>query len=400
MRDSRITRVPGPEPDSADPRRLLLVEDDLLVAKAEQRVLEAAGWKVTAAATAADAAQMAMQTHFAVIVSDISLPDGLGTDLMRTIRTYDPEVPVVLVTGQPSLETAIDAVDLGAVQYLQKPVSRDTLLRSVDRAWNLRQLGRAKKEALGLEKHTSGVHLAGDVDLGLAFESALSGMYMAFQPIIELRRKRVMGYEALLRSSDATLATPPEVLAAAEQLGRTRDLGRRVRAMVAEAMPHMPAPDQLMFVNLHVDDLVDPMLFAERAPLSARAERVVLEITERTTLEKVTDVRVRINDLRRLGFQLAVDDLGAGYAGLTSFAVLEPEVVKLDMSLVRDVHTQPVKQRLIESIVGLCRSLSMRIVAEGIETPEELAMIRRLGCDFGQGYVFARPTPGFEQPAL
>jgi EAL domain-containing protein (putative c-di-GMP-specific phosphodiesterase class I) len=113
-------------------------------------------------------------------------------------------------------------------------------------------------------------------------------------------------------------------------------------------------------------------------------------------MDVVKDVRPRARDLRALGFRLAIDDLGAGYAGLTSFATLEPEIVKLDMSLVRDVHAEPIKERLVESIVSLCRGLSMKVVAEGIETVEELDAVRRLGCDYGQGYCLARPSAIFE----
>ena len=90
-----------------------------------------------------------------------------------------------------------------------------------------------------------------------------------------------------------------------------------------------------------------------------------------------------------------VDDLGAGYAGLTSFAQLEPEVVKLDMSLVRGVHAQPTKQTLVRTMIAMCHELGMQVVAEGIETPQERDAIVEAGCDLLQGYFFARPGPAF-----
>jgi EAL domain-containing protein (putative c-di-GMP-specific phosphodiesterase class I) len=96
-----------------------------------------------------------------------------------------------------------------------------------------------------------------------------------------------------------------------------------------------------------------------------------------------------------MGFRIAIDDLGAGYAGLTSFATLEPEFVKLDMSLVRDVDRNPTKEKLIRSMTSLCKDLGMMVVAEGVETLAEREVLERLGCDLLQGYLLAKPGKPF-----
>jgi EAL domain-containing protein (putative c-di-GMP-specific phosphodiesterase class I) len=96
-----------------------------------------------------------------------------------------------------------------------------------------------------------------------------------------------------------------------------------------------------------------------------------------------------------MGFRIAVDDLGAGYAGLTAFAQLEPEFVKLDMSLVRDIHSNKVKQKLVRSITALCADMGIAVVAEGIEVQEERDAIIDLGCDLLQGYLLAKPGKPF-----
>jgi EAL domain-containing protein (putative c-di-GMP-specific phosphodiesterase class I) len=106
-------------------------------------------------------------------------------------------------------------------------------------------------------------------------------------------------------------------------------------------------------------------------------------------------VQARVARLRAMGFRIAVDDLGAGYAGLTSFAQLEPEVVKLDMSLVRNVHEQPTKQTLVRTMITMCHELGMQVVAEGIETAAERDAIVAAGCDLMQGYFFAKPGQAF-----
>jgi EAL domain-containing protein (putative c-di-GMP-specific phosphodiesterase class I) len=121
----------------------------------------------------------------------------------------------------------------------------------------------------------------------------------------------------------------------------------------------------------------------------------VLEITERASLESIGDLGRRLAKLRELGFRLAVDDLGAGYAGLNTFTQLEPEVVKLDMSLIRDVDTNHKKRCIVSRMQEMCTDLGIVVVAEGIETREERETLVELGCDKLQGYLFAKPGPAF-----
>ena len=102
-----------------------------------------------------------------------------------------------------------------------------------------------------------------------------------------------------------------------------------------------------------------------------------------------------VSRLRRAGYRIAVDDLGAGYAGLTSFAALEPEIVKLDMALTQNSDTSPLKQKLIRAICNVCKDVGALVVAEGIETAAEKETVTALGCDFIQGYFFAEPGKAF-----
>src|SRR5205814_7218961 len=115
----------------------------------------------------------------------------------------------------------------------------------------------------------------------------------------------------------------------------------------------------------------------------------------RASVSEIKDLGRRIQRLRDLGFRIAVDDLGAGYAGLTSFAQLRPDIVKIDMSLIRDVDKEPTKERLVRSLNDLCREMKIAAVCEGVETRAELETLLRVGCDFFQGYYFARPGKPF-----
>ena len=112
------------------------------------------------------------------------------------------------------------------------------------------------------------------------------------------------------------------------------------------------------------------------------------------------DVQDKVALLRELGFKIALDDLGAGYAGLTSFTQLEPEFVKLDMSLVRGIHETPAKRKIVGSMVELCHDMDQQIVAEGIESAQERDVLVELGCDLLQGYLFAKPGRPFPTVSL
>jgi EAL domain-containing protein (putative c-di-GMP-specific phosphodiesterase class I) len=229
-------------------------------------------------------------------------------------------------------------------------------------------------------------------------QRCLATMTLHYQPIVHASTRARFGYEALLRSTDKVLPNPGAILDAAERLERTTLLGRNVRAQVAKVIAGAPIERGLMFVNLHLLDLFDKQLLSPFAPLSKVASRVVLEITERTSLEGQIDLRYRVAELRELGFHIAIDDLGGGHARMGTFTPLDTDFVKLDMSLVRDVDKHQMKQRLIRSVTQLCREQGTQVIGEGVETEAEAEVLVDLGCDLLQGYVIARPGPAFVDP--
>jgi EAL domain-containing protein (putative c-di-GMP-specific phosphodiesterase class I) len=226
----------------------------------------------------------------------------------------------------------------------------------------------------------------------------LAALTMNFQPIVHAATRARFGYEALLRSSDKSLPHPGAVLDAAERLEKIPTLGRAVRAQVARVIAGSPTERGVVFVNLHLLDLFDKQLSSAFAPLTKVSQRVVLEITERTSLEGQADVRYRVQELRELGFKIAIDDLGGGHARMGTFSPLDFDYVKLDMSLVRDMDKHPMKQRLVRSIVELCKEHDTKVIGEGVETEAEAKVLIDLGCDLLQGYLIAKPAPPFADP--
>jgi EAL domain-containing protein (putative c-di-GMP-specific phosphodiesterase class I) len=377
--------------ESAAP--VLIVDDDPRVAVALKRVLEARGFVVELACDGQDAIELVKRKRYDAILTDIQMPHMTGVDLLAIVRAYDLDVPVLLMTGEPKLESAIEAVSLGALQYLVKPIANEVMVEAVERASRLRRIARAKRESLELNGRAH--YGAGDrAGLTAGFEQTLKTLALAFQPIVHAGRGAVYGYEALMRPAEKSMPSPETVLAAAQRLGRLPEIGRRVRSLCAAAA--RGAPDgPLFFVNMHPCDLLDEELFRTDAPLSAHAARVVLEVTERSTLDDVQDVRDRVRRLRDLGYRIAIDDLGAGYSGLASFAALEPDIVKLDISLIRGIDKSPMRQRIVGTMAALCSEMQIRVIAEGVECAEEKDTAQRLGCDLLQGYFFGRPGPAF-----
>ncbi|MBK7584614.1 MAG: EAL domain-containing protein [Myxococcales bacterium] len=385
-----------PTPGSSVRGAVLLVDDDQAIVRSFSRALRANGFAVTPAYDGEEALRLISETRFDAVVSDIAMPGMDGVQLLRRVRERDLVVPVILVTGDPKVSTAVEAMEFGAFRYLSKPVEMDALIGAVEKGVTYHRMARAKARAAEL---LGNVAAPGDrAGLEASFARTLDTLWMAFHPIVDPKKRVVFGHEALMRSREPSLPHPGAILDAAERLDALDSLGRTVRER--SALPVVDAPESgLLFVNLHVNDLLDPTLTSPDSALSKIADRVVLEITERAALDRVGDVRARVAALRAMGFRIAVDDLGAGYAGLTSFALLEPEVVKLDMSLIRDVDKNPTKQKVVRSMTVLSKDMGMLVVAEGVETPAERDTLIDLGCDLLQGFLFAKPSPPFPQVA-
>jgi EAL domain-containing protein (putative c-di-GMP-specific phosphodiesterase class I) len=377
---------------------VLLVDDEAGVLLMLKTTLRRHGFDTTQASGGREALEhLEKGTRFDVIVSDIHMPNFDGLRFLRSVRESDLDVPVILMTGNPSIESSSSALEYGAFRYLLKPVMPAALKDVIEHAVRLHRVARLKREALELQGG-EGKWLGDRAALEARFDRAMSGLWMAFQPIVTWRGRAVVAYEGLLRTTEPAIPHPGAFLDAAERLDRLKDLGRAIRARVAQTT--LPEDGAKLFVNLHPRDLLDDELYDPDAPLSARAKGVVLEITERAALDGISDLAARIQALRYLGFEIAVDDLGAGYAGLSSFAVLDPNVAKLDMSLVRGIDVHPRKQAIVRSLRELCTELGVMIVAEGVETAAERDMLVSLGCDIFQGYLFAKPGPAFPRPSF
>lgn len=212
-----------------------------------------------------------------------------------------------------------------------------------------------------------------------------------YQPVYSLRTGDLIAVEALTRFNVAPRLSPDVWFAAANDCGLGRDLEV---AAIESALAHADAlpPDVRLTVNIGPDTLADPRI---AAMLIARREhtRVVLEITEHATITSYEIIRSSIDDLRRLGAMIAVDDVGAGVSSLRHVLQLHPDIIKIDRSLAADIGESPARQAIGRTLVDFGHEVNAKVVVEGLETEEELVAWRDLGADAVQGYVTGRPGP-------
>lgn len=214
---------------------------------------------------------------------------------------------------------------------------------------------------------------------------------LVFQPIVDLAGATVAGYEALSRFPGT--AGPDVWFKAADDAGVGAELEALAIAKALDAMPSLP-PNTFLTVNVSPHLLGTPPV---QDALGRRPDlqRVVVELTEHTPVDDLTALRRQTDALRDRGALIALDDTGSGYSGLQQMAALRPQIVKLDRALVSDADADPVRIALAEMVGEFAGRIDAWLLAEGLETTEELAAFARLGVPLGQGWVLARPTADF-----
>ncbi|GJE16507.1 EAL domain-containing protein [Methylobacterium marchantiae] len=218
---------------------------------------------------------------------------------------------------------------------------------------------------------------------------------MAFQPIVDLQHQRIWGYEALVRG--------PEGQSAGSILDRVTeatvyrfDQAARVRAI--ELAGRLFAADDAtrLSINFMPNAVYEPAACIRSSLEAARRagfahDRIMFEFTENEKFRDIGHLQRIVDEYRKQGFLTALDDFGAGFAGLSLLANFRPDLIKIDMDLLRGIDTDKGRQVITAGIISIARQLGVEVIAEGIETPAELATLRDLGATLFQGYHFARP---------
>jgi EAL domain-containing protein (putative c-di-GMP-specific phosphodiesterase class I) len=263
-----------------------------------------------------------------------------------------------------------------------------------------RILGKALREALALASHhraAEDLHTLERLQELILKERVVT----AYQPILRLKDQTVLGFEALSRGSRGTrFETADELFEAATAHELVVELDRLCRSRALLSSGRVPSNARI-FVNTLPATIRDPQfrgkpLIDFLAKAQVAPGRIVIEITEKLVIQNYALFREAMAYFMDLGMAFAVDDVGAGYSGLESIAKLKPQFLKIDISLVRDLHVSLVNREMVKAIVSLGHGIGSTVIAEGIQVEEEVQALRSLGVEYGQGYYLARPDPGPE----
>jgi len=215
-----------------------------------------------------------------------------------------------------------------------------------------------------------------------------------YQPVVDLADGSLLAYECIARPEDGLFPGAEAMVAAAVRARRMGELGRAIRRAATAG-----CPDHALFVNVDPAELDEAWLVQPDDPIFFHDHPIYLEITESAPLHYFEQCRGVLAEVRGKGVGLVIDDLGSGYSNLRYIADLAPALVKLDRSLVEGIAEGNARFRLVRSIASLCAEMGAMVVAEGIESPEQLLCSRLAGVRYGQGFLLGRPSPRPEPPA-
>ncbi|HEV7723103.1 MAG TPA: EAL domain-containing response regulator [Iamia sp.] len=404
----RPAEVMGDEPQTAtdgDPAMagaiVLVVDDHAPNCMLLERILTKAGVaEVHSTGDPFRVIPMVEELHPHLVLLDLHMPGMDGIAVMEALAEATPPdeyLPVIVLTADATAAARHRVLEAGATDFLTKPVERTEVVFRVRNHLHTR--------VLHARLHARNQELASEVEahrrmddrartLLAAKERRVQELIesgpppMVFQPISELATGTIAGYEALARFTTEPRRSPDQWFAEAAEVGRGVELEL---AAVREALAHarrLPA-DAIVSVNVSPVAACSPDL---PALLDTRGGRgLVLEITEHERVDDYHQLLAALGRLRETGVRLAVDDAGAGFASLQHILTLRPDVIKLDIALTRDIDRDPIKRALASSLVAFSGEIGSRLVAEGIETEAERAVLVDLGVPWGQGFHLGRP---------
>ena len=370
--------------------RLLIVDDDQEI---QSILVEFLGcFYDCVAVNSAEAALAALATQpFDLIMTDIAMGRMSGLEMVRQILIQVPGSVIIMISGQRNIESAIQAMRAGAFDYITKPFELGEVAAVTRRA--LEQRKRFESAGAPARSDESSKELS----------AAISNheFVVHYQPQVEIQTGEIVGVEALVRWQHPTrgLLLPADFIPLAERNGAILQLGESVlRAACTQARRwhDLGLSNFRVAVNVSPRQLRQELLAETVASLlqetGLRASSLEIEITESLFMHDDGIGIQTLTELRNMGVLISIDDFGTGYSSLSYLKRLPIDSIKLDASFVKDATTDPDDAALVIAIIALAHNLRLRVIAEGIETEEQLNLLRSLRCDEGQGYFFGRPV--------
>jgi EAL domain-containing protein (putative c-di-GMP-specific phosphodiesterase class I)/CheY-like chemotaxis protein len=374
--------------------RILIVDDDSEIRSILQEFLSR-----THSCVGLDSADKALALlkvqPFDVVISDIRMAQMTGLEMLPHIAALAPDSVVVMVSGQRTIDSAIEAMRAGAFDYITKPFELSEVAAVVERALDRARHLKASR--------ANGNGDARAIELSQAIERDDFVVY--YQPQFEIQSRRIVGAEALVRwqHPQLGLVPPADFISLAEEVGAIVRIGERVlRTACAQTRLWQDAGADAfrIAVNASPRQLREPDfpdLVAEvLAETKLAAECLEIEVTETSLVENAESGIRTLTQLRDMGVRIAIDDFGTGYSSLGYLKRLPIHTVKLDASFVKDATNDADDAALVMAIITLAHNLRKKVIAEGIEREDQLAFLRLLRCDEGQGFLIGRPAPALD----
>jgi EAL domain-containing protein (putative c-di-GMP-specific phosphodiesterase class I)/DNA-binding NarL/FixJ family response regulator len=333
-----------------------------------------------------------------VALVDVRMPGGGGPRATREIVRRSPPTRVIALSAHQDVPSVLTMLRAGAVGYVVKSDSVDEILSAIHGAVEGKS-SVPQRLAAGVASAMLEHVLQGRREASRSsqlrrkrVERAIDdrAFTMVFQPIFDLDGGAIVGMEALARFSELPQRTPNVWIAEAEAVGLLMDLELALAGAALDELESLP-PDAYLALNFSPETAASDRLrdLLERADPS----RIVVEVTEQAPVADYDELREALSGLRERGVRLAIDDAGAGFASLRHIVRLDPDLIKLDITLTRQIETDPVRQALAVALVSFAEQIGATVVAEGVETELQLEALRRAGVRHAQGFLLGRPGP-------
>jgi EAL domain-containing protein (putative c-di-GMP-specific phosphodiesterase class I)/CheY-like chemotaxis protein len=336
-----------------------------------------------------------------LLVLDMHMPELDGFKVMDQLRrelSDDHFLPILVLTADVTVETRDRALEAGAIDFLSKPFDRNEISLRVANLVEVGSLHRRiarDNERLRVELEVERAEerrVAEDRRVRAArIEHLLASqdLTIAYQPVVDLREGTVVGTEALARFPSGD--RPPNLwFDDAHAVGMGAELEVLAIDTALRQIDALPL-DTFVAINLSPSVIESGLLHEVLGRIDGR--RVVIELTEHSRIEDYDGLIDQLDAFRLQGIRVAVDDAGAGYSGLRHILRLRPDLLKMDIELIRGINDDPARRALASALMLFAEEIGALVVAEGIETREELGTLQALGVRFGQGYHLARPGP-------
>lgn len=389
-------------------RNLLLLDNEENILHALERAFEGEGYDIFTATSSEEAMIKLSQHTINVIISEQNLSKGSGTVFFKEVKKRYPETVRIILSASHDFNAVRDAINDGEVyKFLSKPWDEKLLKRQIQEAFQVNAAEREKEQHLirliNYSKLNGIITSTPSIVTELEVQNALdeNQFVVYYQPIYDANNK-IVSSEALLRWQHPRLGLliPDQFIPFCEEKGFILPVGAWILRKACLQLKHWHTQghtDLSVAINVSAQQFNHPSLLDTiynvitdtRLPPSS----LELEITETLIMSNVESNIVALHTLRSIGVKLALDDFGTGFSSLSYLKLFPIDILKIDKSFIYDITTDQVSLEIVTAIISLGKSLKLSIVAEGIETSDQLAILKSKQCDWYQGYFFSKPIP-------